>query len=245
VNLGGGSSESKQQIGYYALALAAALLVLGGGYMIFVKPSTAKASFLQTRIAKLNQEATAADASYREAEQLSKVQLADLFDLTRAMPDDPQVADVLVVLGRLAANSNVQFNSIKPGTVIPLAGYRALPMEIELQGNFYDLMEFLYELRHLVDVRQDVQGTTKLYATGRLFAVNGLQIAIVAAGDLNRPQLTATIDLDAFSYGLGPALGAPVAPVPGATTATTTTAATTTTSASAASAPTTPAGGSN
>src|SRR5207237_2246736 len=101
--------------------------------------------------------------------------------------------------------------------------------EIELQGTFYDLMEFLYELRHLVDVRQDVQGTTKLFATGRLFEVNSIQIAIVAAGDLNRPQLTATVDLDAFSYGTGPAVGTPTAPATTGTTSTTTTATTTTT----------------
>jgi hypothetical protein len=246
VNLGGGSSESKQQLGYYALAFAAALLVLGAGYMIFVKPATAKASFLQTRIVRLNQEATTADATFREAEQLSKVQLADLFDLTRAMPDDPQVADVLVVLGRLAANSNVQFNSIKPATVVPLAGYRALPMEIELQGNFYDLMEFLYELRHLVDVRQDVQGTTKLFATGRLFSVNSLNIAIVATGDLNRPQLTATVDLDAFSYGTGPSTTPVAPPTAGSTTTTTTTTTSaTTTTAGGATAASPPAGGSN
>jgi hypothetical protein len=225
------TTESKQQIGYYAIAIGLALIVLAGGYFLFVKPATAKASFLGTRVTQLNAEAMAADTNYQQAEALSKVQLADLFDLTRAMPDEPQVADILVVLGRLAANSSVEFTSITPADIVPLAGYEAQPMEVVLQGNFYDLMEFLYQLRHLVDVRQDVQGTSKLYATGRLFTVNKLAIEVLPAGDLNRPRLSATIDLDAFVY------GASSAPQTGPSPTGTTTTTTTPSSASAASAP--------
>ena len=42
-------------------------------------------------------------------------------------------------------------------------------------------MEFLYELRHLVDVRDRRAGRGKLFATGRLFAVNKIDIEIVPA----------------------------------------------------------------
>jgi hypothetical protein len=233
VNIGSVNSENKQKLGLYGMAIGLAVIIFVGGYLILVKPSAAKASFLATRVTHLNQEAANASTTYAQAQQLSQVQLADLFDLTRAMPDNPQIADILVVLGRLAANSNVQFNSIKPAVVVPLAGYQAQPMQIELQGNFYDLMEFLYQLRHLVDVRTNAQGTAKLYATGRLFTVNKIDIAIVTTGDLNKPQLTATIDLDAFVYGTAatPSTAAPV----------TTTTATTTTPAASAAAP--PAGG--
>ena len=107
-------------------------------------------------------------------------------------------------------------------------------MEIVLEGGYYDLMEFLYELRHLVDVREDTQGAAKLFATGRLFTVNEIEIAVQTTGDPNEPRLTATIDLDAFVYGSGLAPSAtPSAP---STTSTTTT--TSSASASAASAPT-------
>jgi hypothetical protein len=222
------TTEGKQQLAYYGIAVGLALIVLAGGYFTYVKPAAAKASFLKTRITTLDAESRAADATYASAAQLSKVQLADLFDLTRAMPDDPQVADILVVLGRLAQNSGVEFNSIKPDPVVQLANYQAQPMEVVLQGNYYDLMEFLYELRHLVDVREDTQGAAKLYATGRLFTVNKIGIEIVTTGDPNQPALIATIDLDAFVYGSGTAPSTTPSP-----TATTTTAG----SASAASAP--------
>jgi hypothetical protein len=154
------------------------------------------------------------------------------------MPDDPQVADILVVLGRLAQNSSVQFDSIKPGEIVQLANYQAQPMEVIVEGNFYDLMEFMYELRHLVDVRQDTQGAAKLYATGRLFTVNDISIDILPVGDLNKPRLTAKINLDAFVYGSN----VPPPAAPGTGTTGTSATGTTTTSASAAGAP---AGGSN
>jgi hypothetical protein len=224
----GKSAESRQQIAFYAGALVLALIFLAGGWFTYVKPASAKASFLAARETRLQQEAAAADTTYQNADRLSKVQLADLFDLTRAMPDKAQIADVLVVLGRLAENSGVTFQSIKPSANVPLAGYQALPMQIVLQGQFYDLMEFLYELRHLVDVRQDAAGTTKLYATGRLFTVNKIQIDLVKTGDPNKPALTATIDLDAFVYG-GVPTTSPTLP----STDTTSTATTTTTSATA------------
>jgi len=233
----GQSSESRQQIAYYVSALLLALAVLAGGWFTYVKPSGAKASFLAARETKLQQDAVAADTSYQEAQRLSKVQLADLFDLTRAMPDQLQIADVLVVLGRLADNSGVTFQSITPAPVVPLAGYQAKPMQVVLQGRFYDLMEFLYELRHLVDVRANQHGVTKLYATGRLFAINKINIELLRQGDPNKPELTATIDLDAFVYG-APAPLPGAAPVTTGTTGTTTTSTTTTSgTASAAAAP--------
>src|SRR5206468_551910 len=129
------------------IAIGLAVIVLAGGYFTYVKPQAAQASFLQTRIVRLQQEASAADANYTSAAELSKVQLADLFDLTRAMPDQPQVADILVVLSRIAQNSGrVQLDSIKPAPVVQLANYQAQPMEVVLEGGYYDLMEFLYEL---------------------------------------------------------------------------------------------------
>ena len=62
------------------------------------------------------------------------MQLADLFDLTRAMPDQAQIADVLVVLGRLAHNSDVQFNSITPGASFRWRATRRMPMQVVLRA---------------------------------------------------------------------------------------------------------------
>jgi hypothetical protein len=240
------SKESQQQIAMYAGAVVLALIVLGLGYFITVRPANAKAAVLNARVVSLRNTAESDAAHYKQAVQLSKVQLADLFDLTRAMPDQTQMADILVVLGRVAANSNVEFDSISPTAAVPLAGYEAVPMSIQVQGRFYDLMEFLYELRHLVDVRADKSGAAKLYATGRLFTVNKIVITLQQTSDPNKPELSATINLDAFQYGLG--TGAPGATTPSATpgattTSTDTTSTSTTTTAGSASAAGAPAGG--
>ena len=104
-------------------------------------------------------------------------------------------------------------------TATPISGYLAIPITVEFQGNFYDLSDFLYRLRNLVDVRH---GT--LDATGRLFAIDTLSFDEAQGGF---PQISATLVVDAFVYGtLTPATATPTT----STTSTTSTSTTTTAS---------------
>jgi hypothetical protein len=90
----------------------------------------------------------------------------------------------------------------------------AYPITVDFEGNFYELSDFLYRLRNLVDVRHGA-----LDATGRLFAIDSIDFA---QGPKGFPQITATITVDAFVYGSGAApSGLPTPPAPPAPTGTT------------------------
>src|SRR5213078_367807 len=117
-------------------------------------------------------------------------------------------------------------------TAVALDGYEAIPITVEFQGNFYELSDFLYRLRNLVDVRH---GT--LDATGRLFAIDEVDFA-EAPPPPGFPQISAHLVIDAFVYGTGTA--PTVAPATGTTGAAGATGATGATSPSSP-APTTPA----
>ena len=166
-----------------------------------------------------------------EAKKGAQIRVADLYRLTKAMPDQVDMAGILLELNQVAEDSGITFEQITPATTAtPISGYLAIPITVEFQGNFYDLSDFLYRLRNLVDVRH---GT--LDATGRLFAIDEVDFA-EAPPPPGFPQIRAHLVIDAFVYGTGTA--PTVAPATGATG---TTGATGATGATGVTPPTTPA----
>jgi hypothetical protein len=186
---------------------AVALVILVGGYLFAVSPARSRASEIYSKI-----QATSAQITERRAAghiEETRIQYAELFALAKAMPDEDDVPGVLLELSRLAQETGISISSIIPRQATPgTNGYSNLPVEVVLQGDFYDLSDFLYRLRTLVSVRDG-----RLDASGRLFAVD---TAMLAEGTESFPQLQATLMLNAFTYEGGQAAGvaAPVAAAP-------------------------------
>ncbi len=213
--------------------LVIGLIVLGfavaglGGWFMLIGPQRSKATELETQIADTNNAISAARALTLEAKKGAQIRVADLFRLTKAMPDQTDMPGILLQLTQVAEDSGISFEQITPtATATPVSGYLAIPITLEFQGNFYDLSDFLYRLRNLVDVRRGA-----LDATGRLFAIDSIEFA--EASPPGFPEIRAHLVIDAFVFGTGTAPTVP-GPTVGATGATgptgpTTTAPTTTT----------------
>jgi type II secretory pathway pseudopilin PulG len=210
------------------------LIVLGfvvvglGGWFMLVRPQNAKAKDLDAQIADTNNAISAARALTLEAKKGAQIRVADLFRLTKAMPDQTDMPGILLELNQVAEDSGITFDQISPSTTAtPISGYLAIPITVEFTGNFYDLSDFLYRLRNLVDVRRGA-----LDATGRLFAIDSIEFA-EAPPPPGFPQISAHLTIDAFVFGTGtaPTVPGPTTGATGATGATgpTTTAPTTTT----------------
>jgi hypothetical protein len=196
-----------------------ALIVLGfvlaglGGWFLLVSPQRSKAADLDHQIADTNSAITAARALTLQAKKGAQIRVADLYRLTKAMPDQVDMAGIILELNQVAEDSGITFEQITPSsTATPISGYMAIPITVEFQGNFYDLADFLYRLRNLVDIR----GGT-LDATGRLFAIDEVDFA-EAPPPPGFPQIRAHVVIDAFVFGIGAA--PTVAPATGATGAT-------------------------
>ena len=220
--------------------LVIGLIVLGfavaglGGWFMLISPQRSKAAELDTQIVDANNAISAARALTLEAKKGAQIRVADLFRLTKAMPDQTDMPGILLQLNQVAEDSGISFEQITPSTTaMPVSGYLAIPITVEFQGNFYDLSDFLYRLRNLVDVRRGA-----LDATGRLFAIDSIEFA--EASPPGFPEIRAHLVIDAFVFGTGTAptvpgpTGAPTTGATGATgpTGPTTTAPTTTTPAS-------------
>ncbi len=228
------------------LPLLIALIVLGfvfaglGGYLALIGPQKSKAADLQKQIDDTNQAIVSARALTLQVKKAATIRIADLFRLTKAMPDQTDMPDIILELNQIAEDSGITFQQITPATVaVPVSGYEAIPITVEFQGNFYDLADFLYRLRNLVDVRRGA-----LDATGRLFAVDSIDFA-EAPPPPGFPQITAHLVIDAFVFGTGtvPTVAAPTGTTgpsgPTAPAGTTTPTTTTTTTTSTTTTPTT------
>jgi hypothetical protein len=187
------------------------LLMAAGGYFLVLGPQRSKAADVDKQIADTNSAIDAARALTVEAKKGAQIRVADLYRLTKAMPDQTDMAGIILELNQVAEDSGITFENISPSTTAtPISGYLAIPITVEFQGNFYDLSDFLYRLRNLVDVRR---GT--LDATGRLFAIDEVDFA-EAPPPPGFPQIRAHLVIDAFVYGTGTAPTVP-APSTGAT----------------------------
>jgi type IV pilus assembly PilO-like protein len=221
------SKKKLPQSAQIAIAVAAVLVLALIGYFAVVKPQKGTAADLSTQIAAADTQIADARALLAKSKDAQKVRVADLFRLTKAMPDQPDEAGIVLELTNVARGSGIEFESISPQGSTPLSGYQVVPIDVVFEGNFFQLTDFLYRLRNLVDVRRGA-----LAADGRLFTVDSVEFS---EGELKFPEVKATLTVDAYIYGTGVTVSAPpqtAAPAatttpgsttPGATTSTTTT----------------------
>ena len=226
------TKQKLPQSAQIAITVGAFLLIAIAGYFVAVKPQKSKAASLSAQIAAKDSQISDAQALLAKAKNAQKVRVADLFRLTKAMPDQPDEAGIVLELNAVARESGITFDSITPQGSTALSGYQVVPINVVFDGNYFQLTDFLFRLRSLVDVRRGALG-----ADGRLFTVDTIQFD---ESPLNFPQIRASLVLDAFIYGTSSTVSAPPqTSVPATTPGTTTGPAATTTSSTTTTAPTT------
>ena len=203
-----------------ALVVVGVLVLGAAAYFGLVRSKKAEAARLQKEIDAAKTQIDDYYAKSATAKGRPKIRSADLFRLAKAMPSQADMSGVLLQLNQIAADTGITFQSIAPQNSVPISGYQAVPIPLTFEGNFYNLVDFLFRLRNLVDVEHG-----QLNATGRLFAIDTLSFDEALGGF---PQISATLVVDAFVYGTL----APATATPATTTSTSTSTSTTTTTGS-------------
>ena len=179
------------------LACVLPVVLVAAGWMLLVGPQRSKAAEASDQVAAKQTEIQLARAATIRSSKPQPIQVADIFRLITAMPDQEDMPGIILQLNQVAEESGIQFTSISPqGTTTGSAGYATRQIQLTFSGNFYGLSDFLYRLRSLVGVRGG-----KLDANGRLFSV--AQVSFVE-GKPAFPQINATLTLDAYMYGQAP-----------------------------------------
>ena len=84
----------------------------------------------------------------------------------------------MLELTAVARSSGISFESITPQGSTVISDYQVVPITVVFDGNFFQLNDFLFRLRNLVDVRQGA-----LAADGRLYFTSEQgEVRVVRAG---------------------------------------------------------------
>jgi hypothetical protein len=197
--------DMRIQIGGAVLGVLLLALV---GNMFLVSPKKAEATKLQGQIDSTQSNIYHRRAELKAAGHPPAIAVADLFKLTRAMPDRADMPGIMLTLSQVARSAGISFDLIEPvvgTTPSTLAGSQSQRMHLLFNGDFYGLSDFLYRLRNLVVVRDGA-----LDASGRLF--NTDTVTFNVAQD-KFPQISAELYVNAYVYQAAPAAPAtPVAP---------------------------------
>jgi Tfp pilus assembly protein PilO len=205
----------KRQIPLPLVIAPALLIVAAVGFFLLVKPKMDESSTLDDRIAEFQGKVDVAMAAGRQATPEQSIKVADLFRLTKAMPESTDMAGIILELNSVAERSGVDFVSITPSPPIPApAGYQSVPIKLTFEGNYYDLTDFLFRLRNLVIVRDG-----ELQTAGRLFTLDGLDLV---EGSDGFPHVQAALSVSAYTFAPGAAPAAATTPAPTTPPATTT-----------------------
>jgi Tfp pilus assembly protein PilO len=195
----------KRQVPIVAIVAPAVLIVALVGYFLLVKPKQDESGRLAAEVTELEGKVDRALAASHEAPSREPaaptIRVADLFQLTKAMPDRVDMPGILLELDSVASESGVRFSSIAPSAATPATGFTKVPINLTFEGNYYDLADFLFRLRNLVIVRDG-----ELEADGRLFSLDSVSMQ---EGPHNFPEIQAGLTVTAYVY--SPAAGADAA----------------------------------
>lgn len=206
------------------IVAGAILAIMLLGWFVLLNPERSKATMLNGQIADVNSELAAVTSLLNGP--VGKQSLAALRVSKIAIPDDPNVSQVIRQLSTAAAQTGVELDSITPAGAVASGSGQAIPFGITVKGHYFALQRLFRVLR----TRAMLQGD-KLLASGRLYTVDSISFAGGAASTTGSGQtggsasvVSATLTLTAYAFAPGPGLPPTTAapPTSDASTATTT-----------------------
>jgi len=166
----------------------------------------AENSSLELRLARLR-------ASQERATEL----MADLEELRRAVPDEPELAQFILDANEAASEAGVDFLSISPG--VPELSDPLLPptiaLAISVTGGYFEVLDYLDRLTDLprIVVIDDLSLTPTDSAAGRELAVSlTARMFATSAPQITPPTTTTVAPADGSTTSTSAAPGVTVSP---------------------------------
>jgi len=195
----------KKQIPIWPVIGLAIVIVAAIAFMVVIRPKRAEAGRLDEQIAEMQMKVSAAQLASRPQQQASAIKVADVFEVTKAMPDTDDMPGIILDLNSVAEATGIKFVSIQPSAATPKTGYTAIGITLTFEGNYFDLTDFLFRLRNLVTVRDG-----RLSSSGRLFTLDTLSMKESETGF---PNISANLTVSAYVFGVSDADATAVPPV--------------------------------
>jgi Tfp pilus assembly protein PilO len=194
----------KKQIPIWPIIGIAIVMVAAVAYMVVIRPKRAEAGRLDEQIAEMQTKVSAARLASRPQKADTAIKVADVFEVSKAMPDNADMPGIILDLNSVAEATGIKFLSIQPAAPTPKTGYSAIGITLTFEGNYFDLTDFLFRLRNLVAVRDG-----RLVSSGRLFTLDTLSMK---EGKNGFPDINAGLTVSAYVYGAPDSTAPAVAP---------------------------------
>jgi hypothetical protein len=189
---------SVRQIRLVAAFAGINLLLVVVGWVALISPqrSAAAAAAAKAQAAQSARAALGSTGSNGSTKQPS-IHTAGVYTLDTALPSQLDEPDLILELNRIAAASGVKILNLSPqaGQGMP-NGYTVQPINLSLNGSYFNLTHFLHTLRSLVSERNG-----QLIANGPLFSVNSVGLTPGQASDATAHSDVATVVIAAYYYG--------------------------------------------
>lgn len=151
------------------------VVLLVAWYFLIISPkkdeAATKATEYQTE-KKGYDESLAKVQRIEEERSAAKQAAGDLLKLSKLVPPDSQVPSMIVEMQSTADSAGIKFMKIVPDT--PVAGTEGgtiVPFELNFQGEYYDVIDFLYRVENFARMEG-----TDVNVTGRLISVVTLDL---------------------------------------------------------------------
>jgi hypothetical protein len=177
------------------LSALAVVVVAAVGWFMVISPQHTKANQLDTQRAAVDSE-LAVDRQLVSKPSETKTK-ATLAAAKRALPDQPEVSDILRQLAGFATTSRTELDGISPAAAVPGTGAETIPISLQFKGRYFGLQHLLRLLRTSASSKGE-----RITATGRLYTVDSISFG--GAGEDG--VLEATIKLNAFVYSPTPVI---------------------------------------
>jgi Tfp pilus assembly protein PilO len=182
--------------GRVALAVAAGLvlLIVLVGWFVLVAPKRAKAAELDEKTTSAQVELVSTQRFLKSSSARKKA--TQLERLTRAVPPEARMSEILRQLSQAAHLSGVRVDGVTPGVMVPTTGGQAIPMTVIAEGHYFRLQKFVHVLRAAAVVDAEL-----VRVSGRLLGVDSIQFSNGASGSVStgtKGLITATLAVNAF-----------------------------------------------
>jgi Tfp pilus assembly protein PilO len=157
----------------------------------------------QKKIADLNAQYLAQQSTLAQTNmQIRQLQLlqktapqaeADLIKLHQVMPAEGAIPSFIVGLTKTAQSSGLVMLNVTPQATAPGVPFSLQPIQLEFDGGYFDVEDFLYRLENYVAYRNG-----QFLVTGRMFSVVTLTLAKSATNDY--PDLDVHVTINGYQW---------------------------------------------
>ncbi len=186
----------------YIIAAVVAVVLIVAWYFLLFSPTRSDISSLndqisqeQTNLAQAKQEVARLEQYKKTAPQAR----ADIVRLSKALPGSEGVPSLLVELGKTASSSGVDLVNITRGTTQQGTPFGVQAINLQVEGQYFDLEDFFYRLENYVDFHNNnFKASGRLLQLANVSVTGGAATTAGAAITGGSPTLQATITMNAY-----------------------------------------------